>query len=52
MLEPLVEERDLLPVAWLAEVEIGDCCLEKIRPTHPGPVEGERVLEQLSAFLD
>jgi hypothetical protein len=49
VLEPLVEERDLLPVAWMLEVEDGDRCLDDVGPA---PVEGERALELLPAFVD
>src|SRR6516225_573614 len=50
-LEPLVEEGDLLPVTWHLKVEICDRRLEEIGPARPCPAEGERALEQLSAFL-
>ena len=49
MLEPLVEERDLLPVVRVLDVEIRDRCLEDVGPSS---VESERACEQVPALVD
>ena len=49
LFEPLVEERDLFPVAWVVEVEIGDCCLDRVGAA---PMEREGAGEEVAAFLD
>jgi hypothetical protein len=38
VLEPLVEEGDLLPVAWFLQVLVGDGCLDGVGPAS---LEGE-----------
>ena len=49
MLQPLVEKFDLLPVARLSEVKIGDGGLDGVGPA---PGKGERALELSAAFVE
>ena len=41
MLEPLVQELDLLPVPWLPEVKVGDRRLNDVQTARSATVQGE-----------
>ena len=47
--EPLVERGDLLPVARLVQVQVGDGRLDGVRP---GVAARQRPLQELSALAD
>jgi hypothetical protein len=49
VLEFLVQELDLVPVAWLSEVQVGDRCLDRVRAA---PVKGEHAFEELVTCRD